>query len=64
MTFYYGTCNKKLKCLTCRKHIEIKQNHCFFIGGWPFCSLKCVAKNDEYISYNKANYRKDLEAYA
>lgn len=39
------------KCTKCRKEIGTKTSDVYLIGGWPFCSKKCVVNNQMRIAW-------------
>lgn len=42
------------KCTKCRKEIGSKSSDVYLIGGWPFCSKKCVVANDVRIAWRRS----------
>ena len=43
-----------VKCEKCRKEIGSKTSDLYLIGGWPFCSKKCVVTNDVRIAWRSS----------
>lgn len=42
------------RCTKCRKEIGAHTSNVYLIGGWPFCSVKCVVANDVRIAWRRS----------
>lgn len=42
------------KCTKCRKEIGSNTSNVWLIGGWPFCSKKCVETNEVQVAWRRS----------